>query len=73
LFERRRGNGGSLRFERYLNYEELTGALKAFAAEHPGLCELVSVGESREGRTIWLLELTNQGTGPAAEKPAFWV
>ncbi len=40
------GNGGSLRFDRYPNYEELTGALKAFAAEHPGLCELVSVGES---------------------------
>ena len=62
-----------MRFDRYLNYEELTGALKAFAAEHPGLCELVSVGESREGRTIWLLELTNLQTGPAAEKPAFWV
>jgi murein tripeptide amidase MpaA len=67
------GNGGSLRFDRYLNYEELTGALKAFAAEHPGLCELVSAGESREGRSIWLLEITNHRTGPAAEKPAFWV
>jgi hypothetical protein len=51
----------------------LTGALKAFAAEHLGLCELVSVGKSREGRRIWLAEITNRQTGPAAEKPAFWV
>ena len=62
-----------MRFDRYLNYEELTGALKEFAAEHPGLCELVSVGESREERAVWLLELTNGPTGHAAEKPAFWV
>ena len=62
-----------MRFDRYLRYEELTGALKALAAEHGGLCELVSVGKSREGRDIWLAEITNKRTGPASEKPAFWV
>ncbi|PLS84104.1 MAG: carboxypeptidase [Actinobacteria bacterium] len=47
--------------------------MRGFAEEHPGLCEVVSIGKSREGREILLAEITNQGTGPASEKPAFWV
>ncbi|MDP9455771.1 MAG: M14 family metallopeptidase [Actinomycetota bacterium] len=62
-----------MRFDRYLGYEDLVGAMRGFAEEHPGLCEVVSIGKSREGREILLAEITNQGTGPASEKPAFWV
>lgn len=60
-------------FERYLGYEELTGVLHEMSGEHPGLCEIVSVGKSHEGRDIWLAEITDKSTGPASEKPAFWV
>ena len=60
-------------FDRYLLYGELTDTLHALAREHPALCEVVSIGQSREGRDIWLVEITNSETGPASEKPAFWV
>lgn len=62
-----------LTYDTYLRYEELTRTLRALADEHPGLCKVESIGKSYEGREIWLMELTNAGTGPAAEKPAFWV
>src|SRR5215213_11767411 len=62
-----------LTYDTYLCYEELTQTLRALADEHPGLCKVESIGESYEGRDIWLMELTNAATGPAAEKPAFWV
>ncbi|MGI9050679.1 MAG: M14 family metallopeptidase, partial [Rubrobacteraceae bacterium] len=60
-------------FERYLKYDELTETLHAFAEEYPGFCEVVSIGKSHEGREIWLAEITDHSTGPASEKPAFWV
>ena len=60
-------------FEKYLKYDELTDTLHAFAEEHPGLCEVVSIGKSYEGRDIWLVEVTDHSTGPASDKPAFWV
>src|SRR5918992_1335887 len=60
-------------FDAYLRYEELTQALHALAEEHPRFCKVESIGKSYEGREIWLAELTNAETGPAARKPAFWV
>src|SRR4028118_1100092 len=60
-------------FDEYLRYEDLTRTLHALAERHPSLCRVESVGRSVEGREILLAELTNGGTGPATEKPAFWV
>jgi murein tripeptide amidase MpaA len=60
-------------FDTYLRYEELAQTLHALAEEYPGLCKLASIGQSYEGREIWLAELTNQEAGPAESKPAFWV
>ncbi len=62
-----------MRFDRYLDHEGLTAALRSLAEGHPGLCDLVPVGESREGRALWLAEVTNKETGSASDKPAFWV
>lgn len=60
-------------FDTYLRHDEMTEALRRFAEEHTAFSETVSVGESYEGRDIWLAELTNRNIGPASEKPAFWV
>ena len=60
-------------FDEYLRHEDLTRTLHALAEGHPALCRVESVGRSVEGREIWLAELTNTHTGPAGEKPAFWV
>ncbi len=60
-------------FDTYLRYEELTEALHGLARENPELCRVASIGQSYEGREIWLAEVTNSASGPAADKPAFWV
>jgi murein tripeptide amidase MpaA len=62
-----------VRFDRFYRYRELTDLLKAFAAEFPQLLSLESIGRSHEGRDIWVVTATNSATGPAGEKPAFWV
>ncbi|MHB0885541.1 MAG: M14 family metallopeptidase, partial [Bacillota bacterium] len=61
------------RLAAYFTNDELTARLKALAAAHPDLVELVEVGRSFEGRTIWALELTNKATGPARQKPAVYL
>ena len=58
---------------RFHNYEELLELLRAFAAEHPRYIALETIGRSFEGRDIPLVTVTDSSTGPAAEKPAFWV
>ena len=40
---------------------------------HPELCEVVTIGRSREGREILLAEITNRQTTRASERPVFWV
>ena len=60
-------------FDTYLRYDELTEALHGLAREHPELCRVESIGRSYEGREIWLAEVTHYASGPAADKPAFWV
>src|SRR6476661_6634107 len=59
--------------DRFYRYAELTELLHAFAREHPGLVSIEAIGKSHEGREIWTLTVTNSATGPASEKPAFWV
>lgn len=62
-----------LYFDRYYRYDDLTRILRAFAAEYPNLVQFESIGPSYEGRDIWLMTVTNSATGPADDKPAFWV
>ena len=63
----------AIAFDRFHRYAELTDLLHAFAREHPDLVTVESIGRSHEGRDIWVATVTNAKTGPAAEKPAFWV
>ena len=61
-----------IRFDRYYKHEELTALLNAYHSEYPSLASVSSIGKSYEGRDIWLVTVTNQETGPAQDKPAFW-
>ena len=63
----------TIRFDRFVRYAELTAIVHAFAAEHPELVSLESIGKSHEGRDIWVVSATNRATGAAIDKPAFWV
>lgn len=61
------------RFDQFYRYPELTRLLQDYAAAAPGLVELRSLGQSHEGREIWLVIVTNQASGDHADKPAIWV
>ncbi len=63
----------AIAFDRFHRYAELTEVLHALVRAHPDLVAIESIGKSHEGRDIWLLTLTQTKTGPALEKPAFWV
>jgi murein tripeptide amidase MpaA len=62
-----------MEFDRYYRHGELSLLLREIVARHPQLAALESAGPSHENREIWVVTLTNIGTGPAAEKPGFWV
>ena len=59
--------------DRYYRFDEFTAILQAWAQAHPTLLTLDSIGKSHEGRDIWLLTVTQQSSGPAGDKPAYWV
>jgi hypothetical protein len=63
----------SVSYDRWYRYDELTGLLRAWTDEFPGLMRVESIGTSYEGRDIWLVTVTNAETGPDLEKPAFLV
>src|SRR4051812_23920291 len=60
-------------FDRFVKFPELTEILEAFAAEHPNLLRLTSIGRSHEDRDIWLCTVTNHDIGDPATKPAIWI
>lgn len=62
-----------LRFDTYYPYDELTRHIHALAEKRPDLMTVESIGKSHEGRDVWCATVTNRATGPAAEKPGFWV
>ncbi len=63
----------AIAFDRFYRYAELPDLLHAFARGHPQFVAVESIGRSHEGRDIWVATLTNTKTGPASDKPAFWV
>lgn len=61
------------RFDQFYRHAELTRLLQDYAAAVPQLVQLLSIGQSHEGRDIWALVVSNTGTGDHADKPAIWV
>lgn len=60
-------------FDHYHTLDEIGVYLEAVAAAYPDLVTLVEIGRSREDRPIWAIDLNNPATGPAHEKPGFYV
>ena len=61
------------RFDTFYRHDALTQLLFDYAAVHPGLVTVESIGKSYEGRDIWVATVTNTNTGSDADKPAFWI
>lgn len=60
-------------FNKYFTNLEINDLFREWYAQYPQLITLEKIGDSYEGRPIWLATITNQQTGPAEEKPAVWV
>lgn len=61
------------RFDEFYRHGELTRLLQDYADAAPHLVELRSIGNSHEGRDIWLVVVTNTATGADTDKPALWI
>ncbi|MCE5196955.1 MAG: M14 family metallopeptidase [Negativicutes bacterium] len=62
-----------LKYDHYYAYDELTAALRQLQAGYPKLANLLSIGQSPQGRQQWLMEITDPATGAAADKPAYYI
>ena len=62
-----------VKFDRYYSYDEMTERLHRLAAAFPQLATLTSMTKSHQGRDVWLVEINNPETGPALEKPGFYI
>jgi len=60
-------------FDTYHTYDAMTGHLHALAEAYPKLCTLTSIGKTFQGRDVWFVTVTNPDTGPALEKPGFYI
>jgi murein tripeptide amidase MpaA len=60
-------------FQRFYRHAELSALLADYAAARPDLVRLQELGRSHENRPIWLLVITEMGSGNDRDKPALWV
>jgi hypothetical protein len=56
--------------QRYLTYDEITATLEGWASAHPDITHLQSIGQTAEGRELWLLTI---GLQPDETRPAAWI
>lgn len=67
------GPNGEVDWNRFYTSAETNQILAEFHALYPELTELYSIGESWSGQPLMVIEITNEATGPASEKPALYV
>lgn len=71
------GYGGSdlsaADYTRYHTYEEMSAALRDLAKTHAKLAKLVEVAKTREGRSVWAIEIANPSGTPVADRPALMI
>ncbi|MEO1102295.1 MAG: M14 family metallopeptidase, partial [Pseudomonadota bacterium] len=68
-----RGTDIDIAFDTYHDYEALTAHLHALAAAYPKLATLTSIAKTHRGRDVWFIKITNPDTGPAEEKPGYYI
>ena len=60
-------------YSRYHTYDELTAALRDLAKTHATLAKVVEVAKTREGRSVWAIEIANPAGTPVNERPALLI
>jgi murein tripeptide amidase MpaA len=66
-------SSASFSFDRYHTVGEFESFIESVAVAHPEFTTLLEIGRSRAGHRILALEINNPVTGPAEEKPGFYV
>ena len=64
---------GAVDWNRFYTAAETNQILHEFHLLYPHLTELHQIGESYRGQPLMLMTITNEATGPAADKPALYV
>jgi len=59
-------------FDTYYQYDDLTRILQNYAKEYPQFVRIESIGQSYEGRDIWLITVTNFSTGESRSPLCGW-
>ncbi len=67
------GRGPAADFTRYHAYDEMTAQLRALVKAHAGIATLVEVGKTREGRSLWAIEIAGRNGAPSDTRPALLV
>lgn len=65
-------SAGSIDWAQHHDHEDVTRIVEGWEEQHPDLVGLESIGESIQGRDLWLLTITSEATGAASDKPALW-
>lgn len=60
-------------WNRYYNYQGYTDLIERMAEAHPDLVRVQSIGQSYQGRDIWLVTVTNFDEGDPDRKPAMYI
>jgi len=63
----------TVKWDKYHSYQEMSDLLRAMAESYPDLCRIYSIGQTYLGREVWCIEITNQATGKAEDKPGFQI
>uniref|UniRef100_A0A667WLE9 Carboxypeptidase D n=1 Tax=Myripristis murdjan TaxID=586833 RepID=A0A667WLE9_9TELE len=58
-------------YDKYYNYVQLTRRLRSLAGKYPHIANLSSIGQSVEGRELWVMRITKEPGTEAPGKPKF--
>lgn len=58
-------------YDKYYNYVDLTRRLQSLAQKYPHIANLSSVGQSVEGRELWVMRITKDPDTDSPGKPKF--
>ncbi len=60
------------RWDKFHTSAEVNASLEAWGREFPALTEVYSIGNTLRGSPLMVIEITNEATGPAADKPGYY-
>lgn len=66
-------NMPELSFDDFFTYQEVTDFVICLASARPEICQLSSIGKSREGRDIHILTITDFSSSDPNDKPAYLI